>query len=918
MDQEISSDFASSLMKWEDDNDGDASVFIGQKQCEASHETMQPEILGEMCSETSSAFTSTASSLNPVGRNAITTNGSLGDQTDALERLQAFQMANIRANQVQAATQSDAGPSAPMYAATQQVLVHHQAPYGYVQLPQHLIHQQLSFNHQAAVASGAHQQQVPAFLPQQYAALASTHHQSPSVVSASTSSSNSTITSSTTTSHGAITSSSATPRSLYAENKQHHGAPHLHPLAMQASSTCPTHVHGTLPSMHFNMYPNVLQGSPILPFMFNPLLQAGVVASNPQLNALFQAQQQAQMQHVAQQQQHCVAPAPSTSAPPPIVPVNEPTPTTSATQKTKTAKPLSIVAEPTGGVVPPFMLFDAPVELRTNFLASQRMHNLPLYHDCNTVHYGMAVNGFHPQLNAQINPVTSISSSLSLYSPGTVRLIDGRSNKPKMGRERNEREQKRAQKITELIDALRVSMEKGGWKVEMKSKYHTLSTCADYVKHLIETTQNKEEAVEQAKGDLAMSERKLEEKILEQSRSEPESVTSSLTASTKAMEKDQLARSRRKRKVTTDAEDRAVVGKAKDSESSAEESSSGDDRGNGSGPGGHNISLNKMSSSISDVTDSNRGSSDSGGDRKTKRRKRRQKDAEGRNEDDNSQPNSSISSTAAVARGESANVGDHGRSDVVIKIKKAKKIKVDARKKEITSLSSNFALDYEEVFVASNIPQLLATPSGRVITTNDFFLKATGLTKQGASRLTIFSIVKPDKLSNLFQIVAEALRQDTTESEQCSNKHETGSFSSDGQSSGHTSRVSSSNEGNGSETWNNNTITLPCITFPSRGERKDVALTHHPNPLYMTVTLMRDPDPGKRCFHCALTDCPGTGGQSGFITPELLELLFSETIEEEPHTDASSGSDPDGCGESNDTDDIAVKEEHDLGMMMDD
>lgn len=56
-------------------------------------------------------------------------------------------------------------------------------------------------------------------------------------------------------------------------------------------------------------------------------------------------------------------------------------------------------------------------------------------------------------------------------------LVDGRSKKSrKAGSERNEREQKRAQKITDLIETLRYSMEKGGWKVEMKSKYHTLST----------------------------------------------------------------------------------------------------------------------------------------------------------------------------------------------------------------------------------------------------------------------------------------------------------------------------------------------------------------------------------------------------------------------------------------------------------
>jgi len=66
-----------------------------------------------------------------------------------------------------------------------------------------------------------------------------------------------------------------------------------------------------------------------------------------------------------------------------------------------------------------------------------------------------------------------------------VRLLDGRSCRPEPAKkimskaaikERNEREQRRAQKIAELIEKLRLSMVKGGWKVEMKSKYHTLST----------------------------------------------------------------------------------------------------------------------------------------------------------------------------------------------------------------------------------------------------------------------------------------------------------------------------------------------------------------------------------------------------------------------------------------------------------
>jgi hypothetical protein len=42
-------------------------------------------------------------------------------------------------------------------------------------------------------------------------------------------------------------------------------------------------------------------------------------------------------------------------------------------------------------------------------------------------------------------------------------------------RERNEREQVRAKKITQLITDLRGEMHGGGWRMEMKSKYQVLS-----------------------------------------------------------------------------------------------------------------------------------------------------------------------------------------------------------------------------------------------------------------------------------------------------------------------------------------------------------------------------------------------------------------------------------------------------------
>lgn len=41
------------------------------------------------------------------------------------------------------------------------------------------------------------------------------------------------------------------------------------------------------------------------------------------------------------------------------------------------------------------------------------------------------------------------------------------------------------------------------------------------------------------------------------------------------------------------------------------------------------------------------------------------------------------------------------------------------------------------------------------------------------------------------------------------------------------------------------------------------------------VTLMTDKEPRKRCFHCVFTNCAGTNGALGSLTPELLASLFA-------------------------------------------
>jgi len=70
------------------------------------------------------------------------------------------------------------------------------------------------------------------------------------------------------------------------------------------------------------------------------------------------------------------------------------------------------------------------------------------------------------------------------------------------------------------------------------------------------------------------------------------------------------------------------------------------------------------------------------------------------------------------------------------------------------------SLDYEEVFWTSNVPQLIVTSAGNIRNWNSFFLNATGVSVEEVKLLSLFSIVKADKLSNLFEIVGATLRGD--------------------------------------------------------------------------------------------------------------------------------------------------------------
>jgi hypothetical protein len=243
--------------------------------------------------------------------------------------------------------------------------------------------------------------------------------------------------------------------------------------------------------------------------------------------------------------------------------------------------------------------------------------------------------------------------------------------------------------------------------------------CADYVKHLTKSTKEKEVAVEKAKAELEMKELKMEEdKANLEGRSDPESVASSLSAMTgdsrglSGNEGSGVKSHKRKSADGGNNGNAAASKKQKGAISCSEDGSSGgsgSDEGQENGPGGrHNkISFAKMSSTVSDMTDSNMGSSESGDDKVA------------------AKSSDTVPTTKAIVRGAGSEIPEHGHADVVVKVRKpssglALPVPDKLRNTEMTSLDSEFDLDYEEVFLSSNVPQLIATPAGRIVTCKSY------------------------------------------------------------------------------------------------------------------------------------------------------------------------------------------------------
>ena len=218
-------------------------------------------------------------------------------------------------------------------------------------------------------------------------------------------------------------------------------------------------------------------------------------------------------------------------------------------------------------------------------------------------------------------------------------------------------------------------------------------------------TKDKENAVEQARRELEAKQRKSDEDKAQTDPSDPESTTSSLTVSSRSAVSDGIGGLKT---ISADKEASSTGDKkrsasvqidtecAKKPRLSSHESSISSTTSSGGDDSGKRPSDTKSTcqttSSMSDLTDSNKESSSNSENSLSRSRLRH------RSTDDQAS-GGSVTSDAAVAESK------ENHPEVLIKRRKA----------EHTSLENDFELDYEEVFVKSNVPQVLATSAGRII-----------------------------------------------------------------------------------------------------------------------------------------------------------------------------------------------------------
>lgn len=143
---------------------------------------------------------------------------------------------------------------------------------------------------------------------------------------------------------------------------------------------------------------------------------------------------------------------------------------------------------------------------------------------------------------------------------------------------------------------------------------------------------------------------------------------------------------------------------------------------------------------------------------------------------------------------------------------------------------------FDLMFSYSRISQILATPGGRLCAWNNAFVMMIGLSPlKSLAAMTIFDLVSASELPKLHQIFVVALYEEFSEK---SDRDEDLYIS----------------------------LSVPCIHFGPCTQQ-----------MFITVSLMYDPDPCKRCFHCIIS--PKSIGEIGKIMYIHQNELTSQLIQ---------------------------------------
>lgn len=222
-----------------------------------------------------------------------------------------------------------------------------------------------------------------------------------------------------------------------------------------------------------------------------------------------------------------------------------------------------------------------------------------------------------------------------------------------------------------------------------------------------------------------------------------------------------------------------------------------------------------------------------------------------------------------------------------------------------SSSCSDFSDVYSDVFVNSNVAQVIATPGGRVVAWNDKFLDDTGfLPNQVCSSLTVFNLIQAKMLPRLFDLFSLALRGGSPSPLILQSPLRTACF---GGFQGLQAKAvekapslvsnyedplvgssSEPDETDSDETSSDRTpvneddadamdathasMTLPCVRFGPNS-----------TPLLVTITLMNDVDPEKRCFHCVFSPDPNrhaSDNEGSEQAPKKIDVKAKEIIGE--------------------------------------